>query len=237
MRVRAVLIGLLVAATFAAEATASSRSKDVAATNDFIATANSFLGVAVQQHSSEEASANALIKHIASKCPRSLPSAARTGSAAQRRTWTAFTDAAGLELSIAEFNVLRPAARTELTRLGPLRWSVPALNRAVSGYIRATRAFLALRPPDLCTETRAASRSRFTVVPSPIAQFLRLARASKESSQPSLSDLATGMQRFVTRNEAPKLADLRRLDTRFHQLQSAFVPSAYNKMIKALSGV
>lgn len=237
VKVLRALIGLLITATFAGQAVATSRSTDGTSTKRFIAAADRFLGVAVGRHGAEEASADALIDRIFRRCPRSLSSAARTGSAAQQRTWGAFTSAAGLELAISEFDVLRPAARRELTSLGSLRWTIPALERAILGYVRAGRAFLALHPPDLCAETAAASVSHFTVTPPPIAQFVRLGRASAEASQPSLSGLLNRMKAFVMPDETSSVTGLHQLDKRLDQLNSAFGLKAYLRMVKALSGV
>jgi hypothetical protein len=142
-----------------------------------------------------------------------------------------------LELAISEFHVFRPAARRELTSLGSLRWTIPMLDRAVRGYVRAGSAFLALRPPDLCADTAAASVSHFTLTPSPIARFVRLGRASAEASQPNLSSLLNRMKAFVMPNETSGVTDLHRLDQRLDQLNSAFGLNAYLRMVKALSGV
>lgn len=237
VNVRAALSGLLVTTTFAGQALASSRANDVVSTKQFVAAAHRFLVVAVQRHAGEEASADALIKHISNTCPRSLPGSTRTGSAAQQATWTALTGTAWFELALAEFDPVRRAIQRELGALQSLRWTIPALNRATRRYVHAGRALLALPRPDLCAETKAASASQFTVVPPKIARFVQAANASGASSQPSLSDLAASMKQFVTRQDAAKVADLHRLDNRLDQLSSAFGLDAFVGIVKALSGV
>jgi hypothetical protein len=61
---------LLSAGIAATAAVASSNAIDVSSTRAFISAATRLESVAVNKHNAEEASANALIRHISSVCPR-----------------------------------------------------------------------------------------------------------------------------------------------------------------------
>jgi hypothetical protein len=194
---------------------------------------------AVNKHNTEEASANALIRHISSACPRSLSSGTRNGSAAQQATWTALTAEASYELVRAELNAVRPAYVRLIRDLQPLRWTDPALNRQIGAIVRQSRDALNLRPPDLCSETRAAASSNFSLIPMRTARFLRSARIAlpDTGTRPTFSSLVRRMKRYTTRDEAPTIRRLGRLEHRYGQLNSSFGSNARLRMIKALSGV
>jgi hypothetical protein len=229
---------LLSAGIAATAAVASSNAIDVSSTRAFISAATRLESVAVNKHNAEEASANALIRHISSVCPRSLPSSARNGTPAQQATWTAFTAAAGYELVRAELNPLRPAYVRLISDLTPLRWTDPALNRQIGAIVRQSRDALNLRPPDLCSQTRAAASSNFSVIPMRTVRFLRSARvALPDRGRPTFNNLVRRMKRYTKRDEAPTIRRLRRLERRYGQLNSSFGSNAYVRMIKALSGV
>jgi hypothetical protein len=230
------VIALLAAGIAATAAVARRNAFDVSSTRAFIVAATRLESAAVNKHKTEEASANALIRHLSSACPRSLPSSTRNGSAAQRAAWTAFTGEAGYELLLAQLKVLRPDYVRLVGDLKPLRWTDPALNRQVGAFVSRTRDTLNLRPPDLCSETRAAARSNFSVIPMRTVRFLRSAVIALPKTQPTLSDLVGKMKRSTTPGEAATIRRLRGLEHRYGQLNSSFASNAYPRMIKALSG-
>jgi hypothetical protein len=212
---------------------------DVASTRTFIAAATRLESSAVNMHKAEETSANALIRHISSTCQSSLSSSTRSGSAAQQATWGAFTSAAGYELVLAELKPLRPAYARLIGDLKPLRWTNSTLNRLVGANASRSQQELNLRPPDLCSQTRAAARSHFSVIPSTTLRFLRSARIALPAAgtQPTFSGLVGKMKPYTTPGEATAITRLRGLEHRYGQLNSAFGPGAYLRIMKALSGV
>jgi hypothetical protein len=230
---------LLVTGIAATAAVASSDAVDISSTRAFIVAATRLESVAVSKHKSEEASANALIRHISSACPRSLSSGTRNGSVAQQATWTAFTTEARYELVLAQLDVLRPAYLRLIRDLKPLRWTDSALNRQIGAIVSQSRDALNLRPPDLCSETRTAAGSNFSVIPMRTVRFLRRARIALPSAgtQPTFTDLVGRMKRYTTPDEAATIRRLRRLEHRYAQLNSSFGSDAYLRIVKALSGV
>lgn len=238
MKLTLAVTALLTAAIAATSPVASASPVDVASTRSFIAAANRLESAAVNKHRSEEASANSLISHISATCRGSLPASTRSGSAAQKATWTAFTAEAGYALVLAQLNVLRPEYKRLIADLGPLHWTDQPLNRQVANNIRQYRAALNLRIPDLCGETKAAARSNFSVIPASTIRFLRRAKTALPAAgtQPTFSDLVQRMKRYTTRSEAGAIRRLRNLEHRYAQLNSSFSSDAYLRIMKALSG-
>jgi hypothetical protein len=237
MTVRHAVAVVLAAGIIAPAGVARGNAVDVSSTRALIVAATRLESAAVNKHKSEEASANALIGHLSSACPGSLPSSTSNGSAAQRAVWKAFTAEAGDEFVLAQLSVLRPDYARLIRDLKPLHWADAALNRQAGGFVRRSRATLNLRAPDLCSETRAAASSHFSVIPIRTVRFLRSAAIALPKSQPTFSGLVRQMKRYTTPNEAAMIRRLRRLEQRYAQLNSSFGSTAYPRMIRALAGV
>lgn len=229
----AVVLGALMLALPGA---ASAGSLDATSTATFVSAATRAEHIAIARVGREKASADALIEHVESKCPGSVPASLATGTLAQQLTLGAFEDAATFELGLAEVRPLRSVARIEFERTAPLRWTSADLNRRVAVFVREGREVLALHTPDLCAQARTAAQSGFTVVPALTRAFIaRFQRASPDSA-PTDNGLAQRMKPFATLAELEAIKRLNRLDAKFGRLITNFAFRALGQVEHALTG-
>lgn len=215
-------------------AAAAAGRQDIASTRAFLAAARGLLRTDMARRPREVAAADALIQHLETGCPGSLPRELQTGTAAQRKAWTAFTSEAFYEFGLAVLRPLRPAARTAAREMAHLRWTSPALNHQVATFVRDTRIELGLRPPDLCQQLSAGGRTNFTVVPGATRTFLRHVLSASPGSGTTLADLGLRMKPLADRDELTAIAQLRRLQARVDADLSRFARSALARLSRAL---
>ena len=174
--------------------TALATSLDSSSTSKFVAASSGVERVTLASLSQEQAAANALISHVQSTCPGAVPASLKTGTAAQQRAGEALSGEALAELTLALIDPVRPAEERAIAAIAPLRWTSSTLNRQTAAFVQEGRAALALHPPDLCAQAKAAASSGFAVVPPATTTFLRRYRAALPSSAPTAIDLADKMR-------------------------------------------
>ena len=240
-RLVAALFALLVAgvvamACFAAAALASRSSLDAASTRSFVAAADRVVGVEIRLRSRERQAVKALIAHVESSCPHTIPAGVRTGTRQQQRTWTAFVNEAAVELGLAEVRPLRPTVRVAIRDVEHLRWTNRRITREVAASTHRGRAALRLRAPDLCSEAEKAAPSNFSVTPARTVSFLERARIALSASTPSWSKLAQRMKPVAAPQQAIAIKRLREGEKHFDRLTDRFTLHAYFRMTGAFFG-
>jgi hypothetical protein len=233
---RGLLVGILVVGIVTASAaTAAATSQDAASTRAFIKSETSFVTAFVTRHASEEAVADALVNHISVSCPGALAADPQDGDRAQQHTYGGFQMEASAELALAEFAPLRTAAARSIREDERLRWSDPAIDRAIAGEVRRARVTLALKPPDLCAEAKASAATRFTKLPSASTRFLKVA-AIAFGGNFSAVDLVRLMRGYAPKDVNVAIKRLTDLQDRADRLNSKFVSKVYPRMTLALFG-
>jgi hypothetical protein len=226
---RQALVGATVSAAIALAAAppASARGTDRASARAFLAHAATFLRIAVSRDSQLKTAARQFIEHLRASCPNALASAppaivehglrqppskeGMEGTPAQRATSQAFLTMAIGELRIAHDAPIRAPALGFASEIAHLRWTQPAVARAVAGYGRGLLATLALKPPDFCADARASATAGFAVAPPEAVRFVKAYNAARQlSTGRSLGELATIMQPLLTDHELETLAEFQR---------------------------
>ena len=175
-------------------ATALATSLDTASTTKFVAASSQAVSAALAKQSQEKAAANALISHVQSTCPGAVPANLANGTEAQRHTWQAFSGEAVAEFALALTGPIRPAEQRAVRGIAPLRWTSATVNKEVAAFVRQGRATLALHPPDICDQAKAAAASGFAVVPPATATFIKRYSVAAPASAPTVVDLADKMK-------------------------------------------
>jgi hypothetical protein len=227
--------GVAVLTVLAFPAAANAGSRDVTSTARFLTAESRVEHTVIARRGMVKAAADALIEDVESACPSAVPASLETGSNAQRHTWTAFVNEASYELAVAELSPIRTAVGLELARIAPLRWTSAKLNRRVASYVRGGRRALALHPPDLCQQARAAARLGFTVIPPQTQAFDE--RFQSTQTEPSALDLAQQMKPLATPGELTAIESLDHLQARVDRLLTGFATQAFEQLTRALTGV
>jgi hypothetical protein len=209
-------------------------SLDSSSTSKFVADSSGVERVTLASLSQEQAAVNALISHVQSTCPGAVPASLKTGTAAQQRAWEGLSGEALAELTLALIDPVRPADERAIAAIAPLRWTSTTLNGEVSAFVRQGRAALALHPPDLCAQAKAAASSGFAVVPPATTTFLRRYRAALPDSAPTVVDLADKMKPLDPRARAA-ISKLASLEGRVSRAVGHFTFAALGRLSGALS--
>jgi hypothetical protein len=209
-------------------------SPDISSTSKFVAASARVERVTLASLRQEQAAVNALISHVKSTCPGAVPASLRTGTAAQQRAWEALTGEAQAELTLALIDPVRPAEHRAIAAIAPLRWTSATLNRQIATFAQEGRAALALHPPDVCDQARAAAASGFAVVPPATTTFIRRYRAALPGSAPTAVDLADKMKPLDPQARAA-IAKLASLEGRVSRALGHFTFAALDRMTSALS--
>jgi hypothetical protein len=217
-------------------AVAGAGSQDIASTRAFVAAATRVERAEMARRPQEVAAVDALIKHVETACPRSLPRTLQTGTGAQMKTWTALASEAFYGLGLTYLGPFRPAVWAAVRAIAHLRWTSAALNRRVARYVRDGRIELGLRLPDLCQQVRTARRSDFTIVPVETRTFLRRLLSASPGSDTTVASLAQQMKPLANPQELADIAQLGRLETRVDRVASRFVLKALDRLSRALTG-
>ena len=234
MRRRWAIAGILGVLTLALPSAALATSPDISSTSEFVAASSRVERVTLASLSQEQAAVNALISHVKSTCPGAVPARLKTGTAAQQRAWDALSGEALAELTLALIDPVRPAEERAIAAVAPLRWTGSTLNRQIAAFVQGGRAALALHPPDVCAQVRAAAASGFAVVPPATTTFLRHYRAALPSSAPTAIDLADKMKPLDPQARAA-IAKLASLEGRVSRALGHFTFAALGRLSAALS--
>ena len=175
-------------------ATALATSLDTASTTKFVAASSQAVSAALAKQSQEKAAANALISHVQSTCPGAVPANLANGTEAQRHTWQVFSGEAVAEFALALTGPIRSAEERAVRGIAPLRWTSATVNKEVAAFVRQGRATLALHPPDICDQAKAAAASGFAVVPPATETFIKRYSVAAPASAPTVVDLADKMK-------------------------------------------
>jgi hypothetical protein len=216
-------------------ATALATSLDSTSTSKFVAASSAAVRASLSKQSQEQAAADALISHIQSACPGAVPARLKAGTAAQQRTEQALSFEAGAELTLALIDPVRSAEQRAIRLIAPLRWTSATLNRDISAFVRQGRAALALHPPDLCEQAKAAASSGFAVVPPATTTFLRRYGAALPSSAPTAVELADKMKPLADPQARTAIGQFARLEARLTRDLGRFTFSALGRLGRALS--
>lgn len=230
------MLSFVVALGAPAVAAAENTALDAASTSRFVSASDRLLNASIKLRPQETASISALIHHIASSCPGAVPASLKTGTAAQQKTWQAFSGAGLLEIALAEVSPVKPEARRAIGEIAPLRWTSAAVNRQVAMFVRLGRDAPDLRPPDLCAQAAAAARSGFAKAPPAIETFLHRANAALPSTAPTLGEIVQGMKPLVGSQEGAAIAHLRSLQSQDNRIAGKIVLPALRQFADALFG-
>jgi hypothetical protein len=235
VRRRRAIAGIVGALVLALPTTALANSLDSSSTSKFVAATSGAVHAELAGQGKLEAAVNALISHVQSGCPGAVPASLKTGTAAQRRTAEALSFEAGAELTLALIDPVRSAEQRAIRVIAPLRWTSATLNGEVSAFVRQGRAALALHPPDICAQAKAAAVSGFAVVPPATTTFLRHYGAALPSSAPTAIDLADKMKPLADAQGPVAIGQLASLEGRVSHALGHFTFSALDRLSRALS--
>jgi hypothetical protein len=227
---------LAVAALLGGAGPAGATSLDRRSTARFIAASVATLKAAVAGTGRSRSVVDALATRVVAQCPGSLPAPGGPESTAVARVRAALNKEVGVELGLAELTPIRPAFVSFARRVGRLRWTVPAINRAVTASLRSGRLALSLVPPDLCGDIAAAAASGFTTLPAETYAFLRGADASLLRPGPAFTGLLALMKPFTGPAQAQAVRHLDRLQRRLDALLGGPSRAAYDRLERALTG-
>ncbi len=213
-------------------ASASSVVSDIAATRAFIADATAFLTKALSLSSRSKASVNAFVGDLTSACPGSLASGPAGESSAQQRTRAALLREADLEAVLAQISPVERSAKHLINRVEHLRWGIPRLDDAVRTFLRADRAALAIKAPDLCSDIKAAANTGFATIPGATSRLIKAAARADTSN--SAADIANLMVRFIGHDERRALDHLRHLQNQIDRLEGKLAFNAIQRISSTL---
>jgi hypothetical protein len=230
------LVGTVIAA---AVPMADADTIDIASTMRYVSDTSALFNAIVAANKREKAAVNAVVERVSAHCRGELPNYVRTGTAAQQGVWTALAnDETSGELIVALLRPIHKEYAAAARRLERLRWTRPAINRAVTAEARRTLAALALKPPDQCADVRAAAATQFTMVPADAKRFIaratRLFRAS--DAAPAFAGSLKMFTRYITAGEKPKVRALNSLEAKLNRILDRPDFNAYLRTIDALRG-
>ena len=235
MRRRWAIAGVLGALTLALPATSLAASLDSSSTSKFVAASSAAVRAELASQGKEEAAVNALISHVQSACPGAVPASLKTGTAAGQRAWQALSGEALAEVTLGLIDPIRSAEQRAIRAIAPLRWTSATLNRQVAAFVQQGRAALALHPPDVCAQARAAAASGFARVPPATTTFLAHYRAALPASAPSVVDLANSMKPSADSQARAAIGQLASLEGRVSKAFGRFTFAAFDRMTSVLS--
>ena len=216
-------------------ATSLATSLDSSSTGKFVAASSGAVRAELASQGKEEAAVNALINHVQSVCPGAVPASLKTGTAAGQRAWQALSGEALAEVTLRVIDPIRPAEQRAIRAIAPLRWTSSTLNRQVAAFAQQGRAALALHPPDVCAQARAAAAAGFASVPPATTTFLAHYRAALPASAPSVIDLANRMKPLADPQARAAIGQLVSLEGRVSKAFGRFTFAAFGRMTGALS--
>lgn len=216
-------------------ATALATSLDSSSTTKFVVASSGAVRAELASQGKEEAAVNALISHVQSACPGAVPANLKTGTAAQQGAWQALSGEALAEVTLGLIDPIRPAEQRAIRAIAPLRWTSATVDQDVSAFVRQGRAALALHPPDLCEQAKAAAGSSFAVVPPATKIFLRRYASALPSSAPTAIDLADKMKPLADPQARAAIGRLATLEGRVSKAFGRFTFAAFDRMTSALS--
>ena len=216
-------------------ATSLGTSLDSSSTGKFVAASSGAVRAELASQGKEEAAVNALINHVQSVCPGAVPASLKTGTAAGQRAWQALSGEDLAEVTLRLIDPIRPAEQRAIRAIAPLRWTSSTLNRQVAAFAQQGRAALALHPPDVCAQARAAAAAGFASVPPATTTFLAHYRAALPASAPSVIDLANRMKPLADPQARAAIGQLVSLEGRVSRALGHFTFSALGRLSAALS--
>ena len=233
---RATLLGSVIAMTFmVSAATATATSQNVASTHGYIKTETAYARAFVTRHSREVAALNQLVKHVAVSCPKVLAGDVGNSGLQQRRTLQEFVTESSLELALAEV----APVRTTITRANRveerLRWSDPAIHRAIVKNARQERKVLRLKAPDLCVQGRMSAATGFANLPQASVRFLKAAGAALKGDSTRTDPLRL-MKRYAPNDVAAATKQIAGLGKRAARLDLQSLPKIERGLLLALFG-
>jgi len=223
------------AATVANPPKAWAAPADVASTRTVIAIAIRDLTTSMVLFKRVEASANALIEHIATTCPAAMGGDPRNGTAAQQHTRDAFVQAGALELLLGELRPLSASINSEARTIEKLHWSQPSLRRIIAAKAAGLHV-VNLSRPDLCSAAAVARRNAFASVPPAITSFFRATKALVPGDTPTWADLVHLLKPYEPRSEAAAARRVRVLQARSDSMFSNFSLRALARLLDAVFG-
>ncbi len=213
-------------------ASASPGVSDIAATRAFIADATAFLTKALSSSSRSKASVDAFVGDLTSTCPGSLATGQAKESSVQRRTRAALLTEAHFEAVLAQISPLRRSVKHLINRVEHLRWGIPRLDDAVRTFLRADRAALAIKAPDLCRDIKAAANTGFATIPGATSRLIKAAARAETSN--SVADIANLMVRFTGHDERRALDHLRHVQNQINRLEGKLAFNAIERIRSTL---
>jgi hypothetical protein len=231
------LVGVVVAVIVPV---AGAATGDIAASTRYVAAASSLFKATIAANKQEKDSADAVAEDVSAHCRGALPGYLRTGTPAQQRIWTALAnDETGGELLLALVRPVRKAYAAAARKLEDLRWTRPAINRAVAAEAHRTLAALALKAPDQCADVRAAAATQFTTVPTDAKRFI--ARATRlflaSDAAPAFSGSLKLLKSSIPIGEGPEIRTFRSLEAKLNRVLTSFYLNDYLHVVDALRGM
>ena len=194
-------------------ATALATSLDTASTTKFVAASSQAVSAALAKQSQEKAAASALISHVQSTCPGAVPANLANGTEAQRHTWAGVLERGRGRVRPGADRPTPVGEQRAVRAIAPLRWTSATVNKEVAAFVRQGRATLALHPPDICDQAKAAAASGFAVVPPATVTFIKRYSVAAPASAPTVVDLANKMKPLADSQAATAIAQLAGLES------------------------
>jgi hypothetical protein len=205
-----------------ADATATPR--DVASTHAYLEASYTALRAVVSKWGLVEASIHKLDLRFRAECPN-----VGAGSPQSEEEQKLSLEAAGA-LWATGYHTNAPTLQRFTKAVGPLRWSNPAVGRAVRGYTTGLREMTALQVPNLCGDVRAWATGGFMAAPASTEQFDRHAEAIevKEVSRHLLAPYEQASDRGLA-------ARVEHLASRYGELEFSRGESDWNTLLEVLA--
>lgn len=203
-------LGIVVAllAVGIAPASATAAPEDVASTHAYLVAGYSVLHEVVSTWSTVEARIHALNQKFKAECPL-----VGAGSPQSEEEQKMSYEVAGA-LWATGYRADTKIVTRFIKALKPLKWSNPAVNRAVRKLITGLHEMTVLQIPDLCGDVRAWSAGGYKGVPASTAQYDRHVEAIEVKEVPRHL-----LERYVQPSDRALRIRVERLNTHFEELE------------------
>jgi hypothetical protein len=207
-----------------APAGATATPRDVASAHAYLEASYSALHAVVSKWGLVEANIHKLDLRFRAECPD-----VGAGSPQSEEEQKLSLEAAGA-LWATGYHTNAATLQRFTKTVSPLRWSNPAVGRAVRGYTTGLREMTALQVPDLCSDVRAWATGGFKTAPASTEQFDRHAEAIEVKEVPR--HLFAPYEQASDKGLA---ARVKRLATKYGELEFSRGESDWNTLLEVLA--
>ncbi len=201
---------MLTGALMLAPGNAHASRGDRAATRAYIRADHRLMRTATSQIPRIEARLRNLVVQVRQECPMAAVEPPQNGELTQIENEV-------IGAIVTAIVDLDPAAgHAFVSAAGHLKWSDGTLTRRVHRYVEKIRTLLALPPPTLCADVKSWAASGFTQLATDTLTFAPRFMAAWVA----LGELPGALARYETRDERPLVAQTRRLESKFEDLEA-----------------